>query len=39
MIYGSRSSEHNIKHWPRLWKLRIISAQNPKWEDLYDRLV
>jgi len=31
--------EHNIKHWPRLWKLRVIAAQNPNWDDLYDLLI
>ncbi len=30
--------EYNIKHWPRLWKLRIISARNPEWDDLYEHL-
>ncbi|HZK91885.1 MAG TPA: GIY-YIG nuclease family protein [Stellaceae bacterium] len=31
--------EHNIKHWPRQWKLRVISAQNPEWADLYDQIL
>ncbi len=31
--------EKNLKHWPRTWKVRLILAQNPTWEDLYDRLV
>ena len=31
--------ERTIKHWPRLWKLRTIAAQNPNWDDLYDRLL
>ncbi len=30
--------EHNIKHWPRTWKIRIILAENPDWNDLYDTL-
>ena len=30
--------EHNIKHWPRAWKVRLIVADNPDWDDLYDRL-
>ena len=30
--------EHNIKHWPRTWKVRLILAQNPDWRDLYDEL-
>jgi len=31
--------EWNMKHWPRSWKVRLILAANPNWNDLYDRLV
>jgi putative endonuclease len=31
--------ERNMKHWPRAWKVRLILAENPNWDDLYDRLV
>jgi putative endonuclease len=31
--------ERNMKHWPRAWKVRLILAQNPSWEDLYERLI
>jgi putative endonuclease len=27
--------EHNIKHWSRAWKIRLILAGNPGWNDLY----
>ena len=30
--------EKNLKHWPRTWKVRLIQAQNPNWDDLYDQL-
>jgi putative endonuclease len=30
--------EKNMKHWPRTWKVRLILAQNPRWEDLYNLL-
>ena len=30
--------EHNMKHWPRAWKVRLILAMNPEWKDLYDTL-
>ena len=30
--------EHNIKHWPRAWKIRKIVAMNPDWNDLYDEI-
>ena len=31
--------EHNMKHWPRAWKIRLILAMNPNWDDLYETLV
>jgi putative endonuclease len=31
--------EKNIKHWPRAWKVRLIHAMNPEWEDLYETLI
>jgi putative endonuclease len=31
--------ETTIKHWPRRWKLNLIEAQNPLWEDLYSTLL
>jgi len=30
--------EHNLKHWPRVWKIQLILAGNPGWNDLYDQL-
>ncbi|WP_096700488.1 GIY-YIG nuclease family protein [Magnetospirillum sp. 15-1] len=30
--------EKNLKHWPRAWKVRLILAGNPNWDDLYERL-
>lgn len=26
--------EKNIKHWPRAWKVRLVVANNPAWDDL-----
>ena len=26
--------EKNIKHWPRVWKTRLILERNPDWRDL-----
>ncbi|WP_137045952.1 GIY-YIG nuclease family protein [Pseudolabrys sp. FHR47] len=31
--------EKTIKHWPRAWKVRLIHAMNPAWDDLYDTLI
>ena len=31
--------EKAMKHWPRAWKVRMIVAHNPHWDDLYGQLV
>ena len=31
--------EKNIKHWPRVWKTRLISENNAEWRDLYAEIV
>ena len=28
--------ESNIKHWKRSWKIDLIVAANPSWDDLFD---
>ena len=30
--------EKTMKHWPRAWKVRLIHAMNPEWDDLYEVL-
>jgi putative endonuclease len=30
--------ETSIKRWPRAWKVNLIIAQNPDWDDLYERI-
>jgi putative endonuclease len=30
--------EHNIKHWPRAWKVRLIVASNPERDDLFETI-
>jgi putative endonuclease len=30
--------EKNLKHWPRAWKVKLILADNPNWDDLQERL-
>jgi putative endonuclease len=30
--------EHNIKHWPRRWKVRLVLDANPEWRDLFDEI-
>ena len=31
--------EKAIKHWPRAWKVRLVHAMNPEWDDLYGTLI
>jgi putative endonuclease len=31
--------EKRLKKWPRAWKIRLIEQANPRWEDLYERLI
>jgi putative endonuclease len=38
-IQAAIQREHNIKHWPRAWKIRKIMTHNPDWHDLYETLV
>jgi putative endonuclease len=38
-VLAAIQREHNMKHWPRHWKLRLISGQNPEWADLYDQII
>ena len=37
-IQAAIQREHNIKHWSRTWKVRLILADNPDWNDLYDSI-
>jgi putative endonuclease len=31
--------EHNMKHWSRTWKVRLILRENPQWHDLFPELL
>jgi putative endonuclease len=33
--YAAIQREKNIKHWPRVWKTRLILQSNSAWRDLY----
>ncbi len=30
--------EKRLKHWPRQWKINLITENNPDWKDLYATL-
>jgi len=34
----ARAREHTIKRWKRPFKLNVIEAMNPEWNDLYETL-
>lgn len=38
-MYSAITREKAIKNWRRKWKIELIERANPKWEDLYSRLV
>lgn len=31
--------ERQLKQWNRLWKLKLIEATNPDWNDLYPTII
>src|SRR5689334_23210438 len=35
---GAISREKQIKKWNRKWKIELIEAMNPYWNDLYDSI-
>ncbi len=37
-IQAAIQREHNIEHGSRKWKVRLILANNPDWNDLYDSI-
>ena len=46
LVYAERHDDirtaiqrDTIKHWPRTWKVRLVLAENPNWDDLYNRLI
>jgi len=38
-IRAAIQREKTMKHWSRAWKVRLIPASNPDWDDLYDKIV
>jgi len=38
-ILSAIQREKNIKHWPRAWKVELITGQSPDWADLAEQLV
>ena len=38
IIQNAIHREKRIKTWPRRWKINLIEAGNPRWEDLHERI-
>lgn len=38
-IESAITREKRLKDWKRKWKLELIESSNPKWEDLYFKIV
>ncbi len=39
-IAAAIKREKAIKNWPqRAWRVRLIVAENPAWDDLYERIL
>jgi putative endonuclease len=37
-LQQARLRERQIKKWNRSWKLELIEAFNPRWDDLFDAI-
>ncbi len=38
LIVDAIRREKRIKKWPRQWKINLVEAHNPNWEDLWQEL-
>ena len=38
-LQAARHRELQMKEWRRAWKIELIEAANPNWDDLYARLL
>ena len=38
-IRAAIQRETSLKRWPRAWKVRLLAADNPGWDDLYPSLL
>ena len=38
-IIEAIAREKRIKRWHRDWKINLVQAMNPNWDDLYERII
>jgi len=38
-MFEAIASEKRIKRWHRDWKVNLIQATNPNWDDLYEKII
>jgi putative endonuclease len=38
-IVEAIASEKRIKRWHRDWKVNLVQATNPNWDDLYEKII
>ena len=38
-MYTAICRERQLKRWNRAWKIELIEAKNPDWDDLYLRIL
>jgi putative endonuclease len=38
-VVDAIAGEKAIKHWSRQWKVNLIEAMNPDWDDLWSELI
>jgi len=38
-ILDAMTREKRLKKWKRQWKMNLIEAKNPEWQDLYPQII
>jgi len=38
-LQEARATELRMKKWNRNWKIDLVNAFNPHWDDLYERII
>jgi len=38
-IVEAIAREKRIKRWHRDWKINLVQAMNPNWDDLYEKII